>query len=55
MITSIKPICDDRGHPAALVGIDAGPPEHDCLEVLATLVDEYGDSCWQIDRPIRSS
>jgi HTH-type transcriptional regulator/antitoxin HigA len=55
----IKPIRDDRDHEAALSEITRlwhatpGTSQHDRLEVLATLVDEYEGKCWPIDPPDR--
>ena len=57
MTSDIKPIRDDKGHEAALAEIErlwdavAGTPEHDRLEVLATLVDEYESRRWPIEPP----
>ncbi|MGH8544326.1 MAG: helix-turn-helix domain-containing protein [Gammaproteobacteria bacterium] len=57
MTVEIKPIRDDREHAAALSEIERlwhatpGTPEHDRLEVLATLVDEYENRRWPIDPP----
>jgi antitoxin component HigA of HigAB toxin-antitoxin module len=47
MIREIKPIRNDEDHAATLAAIEGlweaapGTPEHDCLEVLAMLVDDY--------------
>lgn len=50
----IKPIRDDADHEAALRAIEAlwgaepGTPEHDHIDVLATLVDSYEARRWAI-------
>jgi HTH-type transcriptional regulator/antitoxin HigA len=57
MASDIKPIRDDRDHDAALAEIERlwralpGTPDHDRLEVLATLVDQYESERWPIDPP----
>jgi HTH-type transcriptional regulator/antitoxin HigA len=54
---AIRPIRTDRDHKAGIAEIeslwDSGPgtPEHDRLEVLATLVDDYESKRWPIEPP----
>jgi HTH-type transcriptional regulator/antitoxin HigA len=55
MSREIKPIHNDVDHAAALVVIDGlwqaapGTPEHDRLEVLAMLVDDYESRRWSVE------
>ena len=55
MTDAIKPIRNDEDHAAALAAIErlwpaeAGTPEHDRLEVLAMLVDDYESRRWPIE------
>ena len=52
---ALKPIRDDEDHAAALAAIERlwpaapGTPEHDRLEVLAMLVDEYESRRWPVE------
>jgi antitoxin component HigA of HigAB toxin-antitoxin module len=58
MIREIKPIQNDKDHAEALATVEElwqaepGTPEHDRLEVLAMLVDEYERRRWPIQRDI---
>jgi HTH-type transcriptional regulator/antitoxin HigA len=51
----IKPIRNDEDHTEALAAIEGlwqaapGAPEHDCLEILAMLVDDYESRRWPIE------
>jgi HTH-type transcriptional regulator/antitoxin HigA len=53
----IKPIHDDRDHEEAIAEIERlwnatpGTPEHDHLEVLGVLVNDYEEQRWPIDAP----
>jgi HTH-type transcriptional regulator / antitoxin HigA len=53
----IRPIRNDDDHARALAEIERlwdaepGTPEHDRLEVLATLVEAYEDKRWPIEAP----
>ena len=55
MTREIKPIRTDADHAAALAAIEGlwpaapGTPEHDRLEVLAMLVDDYESRRWPIE------
>ena len=55
MAHAIKPIRNDEDHAAALAAIEClwqaapGTPEHDRLEVLAMLVDDYESRRWPIE------
>jgi hypothetical protein len=55
MTGEIKPIRNDADHAAALAAIEdlwqaaPGTPEHDRIEVLAMLVDDYESRRWPID------
>jgi HTH-type transcriptional regulator/antitoxin HigA len=55
MTREIKPIRNDEDHAAALAAIESlwraapGTPEHDRLEVLAMLVDDYESRRWPIE------
>jgi HTH-type transcriptional regulator/antitoxin HigA len=57
MTTEIKPIRDEVDHAEAVAAIERlwdaepGTPEHDRLEVLATLVDDYESRRWPIEPP----
>ena len=57
MASEIKPIRNDADHAEALVAIDGlwqaapGTPEHDRLEVLAMLVDDYESQRRPIEPP----
>lgn len=52
MTAEIKPIRNDADHAEALAAIERlwqgspGTSEHDRLEVLAVLVDDYESRCW---------
>ena len=54
MTREIKPIRTDADHAAALAAIESlwqaapGTPEHDRLEILAMLVDDYESRRWPI-------
>ncbi len=54
---SVKPIHSDDDYEAALEEIDRlwdaepGTPEHDLLEVLAIVIDDYETKRWPIDPP----
>jgi HTH-type transcriptional regulator/antitoxin HigA len=55
MTHEIKPIRDDEDHAEALEAVEnlwqaePGTPEHDRLEVLAMLIDEYESRRWPIE------
>lgn len=55
MTHEIKPIRNDQEHAEALTAVEGlwqaepGTPEHDRLEVLAMLVDEYEGQRWPIE------
>jgi HTH-type transcriptional regulator/antitoxin HigA len=55
MTREIKPIRNDEDHAGALAAIESlwqaapGTPEHDRLEVLAMLVDDYESRRWPIE------
>jgi HTH-type transcriptional regulator/antitoxin HigA len=55
MTREIKPIRTDADHAAALAAIESlwqaapGTPEHDRLEILAMLVDDYESRRWPIE------
>jgi HTH-type transcriptional regulator/antitoxin HigA len=55
MAHAIKPIRNDEDHAAGLAAIEClwqaepGTPEHDRLEVLAMLVDDYESRRWPIE------
>ena len=55
MTHDLKPIRNDEGHAEALAAIEGlwraepGTPEHDRLEVLAMLVDDYESRRWPIE------
>jgi HTH-type transcriptional regulator/antitoxin HigA len=55
MTREMKPIRNDEDHAAALAAIESlwraapGTPEHDRLEVLAMLVDDYESRRWPIE------
>ena len=55
MTHKIKPIRNDKDHAEALAAVEdlwqaePGTPEHDRLEVLAMLVDDYESRCWPIE------
>jgi HTH-type transcriptional regulator / antitoxin HigA len=55
MTYEIKPIRNDEDHAQALAAVEGlwqaepGTPEHDRLEVLAMLVDEYESRRWPIE------
>jgi HTH-type transcriptional regulator/antitoxin HigA len=55
MMHEIKPISNDQDHAEALAAVEGlwqakpGTSEHDRLEMLAMLVDEYESRCWPID------
>jgi HTH-type transcriptional regulator/antitoxin HigA len=55
MTREIKPIRNDADHEAALAAVEElwqaapGTPEHDRLEILAMLVDDYESRRWPIE------
>lgn len=57
MTSPMKPVRNDQDHERALTEIERlwnaapGTPDHDRLEVLATLVDDYESRRWPIDPP----
>ena len=61
MTREIRPLRNDQDHAEALAAIEdlwpatPGTPEHDRLEVLAMLVDDYDDRRWPVEPadPIR--
>jgi HTH-type transcriptional regulator / antitoxin HigA len=55
MTREIRPIRNDQDHAEALAAIEGlwpaapGTPEHDCLEILAMLVDDYEGRRWPVE------
>ena len=57
---TLRPICNARDHKAALEAIEQlwdarpGTPEHDTLEALATLVEQYEKKTFPLGEPAES-